>query len=151
MLKPQIQFPVLKDHVQEDIYFVSGSKFVWLAICGDVHMNTGAQRGQKRAPDTMELELQEVVSYLLWALNIYALHCGANIVSSFILFYSPWHSIFAYGFLLHGIVSSSTSHSLFDFLPRRAHPWHFWFKDSTLARHESHHITCPHSQIMSLR
>lgn len=65
MLKPQIQFPVLKNQVQEDIYFVSGSKFVWLAMCGDVHMNTGTQRGQKRAPDTMELELQEVVNYLL--------------------------------------------------------------------------------------
>lgn len=69
MLKPQIQFPVLKEQIQEDIYFVSGSKYVRLAMYWYVHINTGAQRGQNRAPDTMKLELQEVVSYLPWALG----------------------------------------------------------------------------------
>lgn len=79
MLKPQIQFPVLKEQIQEDIYFVLGSKYIRLAMYWCVHINTGAQRGQNRAPDTMKLELQEVVSYLPWVLGteymLWSIHC----------------------------------------------------------------------------
>lgn len=39
-------------------------------MCEFVHLSAGAHRDQKRAPDLLELELQLVVSLLLWVLRI---------------------------------------------------------------------------------
>lgn len=42
-----------------------------MSVCRYVHTGeVGMFRGQKRAPDAQELELEVVVSILIWALNI---------------------------------------------------------------------------------
>lgn len=39
-------------------------------MCEYVHLSAGAHRDQKRASDLLEMELQLVVSLLLWVLRI---------------------------------------------------------------------------------
>lgn len=40
-----------------------------LSVCGYVHTSSGAYGVQKGAPDTLDLELQVVVSWLVWVLG----------------------------------------------------------------------------------
>lgn len=42
---------------------------VCAAACGYVHVNVGTHRSQKRASDTLELELQAVGSHQIWVLD----------------------------------------------------------------------------------
>lgn len=43
--------------------------YVYVCLCGECHMCKSGLRSQKRAPDSQELKLQEVVSCLLWVLR----------------------------------------------------------------------------------
>lgn len=44
--------------------------YVCLSICGYVHVSSGTQRSQKRALAYLDLELQAVVTHLIWVLNL---------------------------------------------------------------------------------
>ena len=52
--------------------------FIYVYICLGkcLHVNMGAQRGQKKASDTLKLELQIVVNCVTWVLDTKLKSCG---------------------------------------------------------------------------
>lgn len=49
---------------------------VCVCLCGECHVYKSGLRSPKRAPDALELKLQEVVSFLLWVLRTKSQSCG---------------------------------------------------------------------------
>jgi hypothetical protein len=51
------------------VYFIFNYVYSFVSVCGDPYVNAGASGGQRRMSDSLELELQAVVRYLMWVMG----------------------------------------------------------------------------------